>query len=123
LPLTWIHPKGHPKVFYFLQIRPIVYGEQKVDVDFDLIETDNTIVYSESALGYGTITNISDFVYVKPDKFKASENKEIALEIEKINEMFIKEGKNYVLTGPGRWGSSDPWLGIPINGHRSQWQG
>jgi hypothetical protein len=107
-------PKGYPKVFYFLQIRPIVYGEQKVDVNFDLVETDNTIVYSESALGYGTITHISDFVYVQPDKFKASENKEIALEIEKINEMFLKEGRNYVLTGPGRWGSSDPWLGIPI---------
>lgn len=107
-------PKGQPKVFYFLQIRPIVYGEQKVDVNFDKIEKDNTIVYSESALGYGTITNISDFVYVKPEQFKASENKNIALEIERINEIFIKEGKNYVLTGPGRWGSSDSWLGIPI---------
>ncbi len=107
-------PKGQPKVFYFLQIRPIVFGEQKVDVNFDMIENDNTIVYSESALGYGTITNISDFVYVHPDKFRSSENKEIALEIEKVNEMFIKEGRNYVLTGPGRWGSSDPWLGIPI---------
>ncbi len=107
-------PKGQPKIFYFLQIRPIVHGEQKVDVNFDMIETDNTIVYSESALGYGTITHISDFVYVQPDKFRASENKDIALEIEKINEMFLKEGRNYVLTGPGRWGSSDPWLGIPI---------
>ncbi|TVR74582.1 MAG: phosphoenolpyruvate synthase [Marinilabiliales bacterium] len=107
-------PKDEPGIFYFLQIRPIVHGEQKVDVNFDRIDKNNTIVYSESALGYGTITNISDFVYVKPDKFNPSENKDIALEIEKINENFIKEGRNYVLTGPGRWGSSDPWLGIPI---------
>jgi hypothetical protein len=107
-------PAGEPKVFYFLQIRPIVHGEQKVEVNFDRIEKDNTIVYSESALGYGTITTISDFVYVKPSMFRASENKSIALEIEKINETFIREGRNYVLTGPGRWGSSDHWLGIPI---------
>ncbi len=107
-------PKGHPSIFYFLQIRPIVYGEQKVDVNFDKVKPDNIIIYSESALGYGTINNITDFVYVKPDQFKPSENKSIALEIEKINENFIREGKNYVLTGPGRWGSNDPWLGIPI---------
>ncbi len=107
-------PKGQPKVFYFLQIRPIVHGEQKVDVNFDEIDNNNTIVYSESALGYGTINNIYDFVYIKPDKFSASENSSIALELEKINEMFINEGRNYVLTGPGRWGSSDSWLGIPI---------
>lgn len=107
-------PEGNPKIFYFLQIRPIVHGEQRVDVNFDSIKTDNTIVYSECALGYGTITNVSDFVYVKPEQFKASDSKEIALEIEKVNETFIREGRNYVLTGPGRWGSSDPWLGIPI---------
>ncbi len=107
-------PRDEPGIFYFLQIRPIVHGEQKVDVDFNSISKDNTIVYSESAMGYGTITTISDFVYVKPDMFKASENKSIALEIEKINDRFAKEGKNYVLTGPGRWGSSDSWLGIPI---------
>jgi hypothetical protein len=51
---------------------------------------------------------------VKPDKFKAAENKSIAIEIEKINESFIRDGRNYVLVGPGRWGSSDSWLGIPI---------
>ncbi len=107
-------PKNHPKVFYFLQIRPIVHGEQKMDINFDRIDKDNTIVYSESALGYGSLTNISDFVYVKPEQFKASENKSIAIEIERINEKFIQEGRNYVLTGPGRWGSSDHWLGIPI---------
>lgn len=107
-------PKGEPGIFYFLQIRPIVHGEQKVDVDFDTIEKDNTIVYSESALGYGTITTISDFVYVKPETFHAKDNKVIALEIEEINNKFINQKRNYVLTGPGRWGSSDPWLGIPI---------
>jgi DNA-binding NarL/FixJ family response regulator len=107
-------PEGQPAIFYFLQIRPIVYGEHKVDVNFDTIDRDNTIIYSDSALGYGTITTIRDFVYVKPEQFKASGNKTIAIEIEKINDRFIREEKNYVLTGPGRWGSSDPWLGIPV---------
>ncbi len=106
--------EGRPGIFYFLQIRPIVHGEQKVDIEFEAIERQNTIVYSESALGYGTIAYIKDFIYVKPDEFKASVNDSIALEIEKLNDAFIKEGKNYVLTGPGRWGSSDPWLGIPV---------
>ncbi len=107
-------PKGQRDIFYFLQIRPIVHGEQKVDVNFDAIEKDNTIIYSESALGYGTINDIRDFVYVKTGEFQASSNNAIAVEVEKINAMFIREGKNYVLAGPGRWGSSDHWLGIPI---------
>jgi hypothetical protein len=106
--------EGKPAIFYFLQIRPIVHGEQKVDIDFGNIDRENTIVYCESALGYGTITHIRDFVYVRPEKFKPSHSDKVAIEIEKLNDSFIKEGKNYVLTGPGRWGSSDPWLGIPV---------
>ncbi len=107
-------PKGQPDIFYFLQIRPIVHGEQKVDVDFEAVKREEAIAYSESALGYGTITSINDFVYIKPEEFSASHNKVIATEIEEINERFVREGKNYVLTGPGRWGSSDHWLGIPV---------
>jgi hypothetical protein len=73
-----------------------------------------TIVYSESALGNGVFRGISDLVYVKPESFNASNNKNVAVEIEKINTLFVKQGKGYVLIGPGRWGSTDPWLGIPV---------
>jgi hypothetical protein len=65
-------------------------------------------------LGNGVFRAINDLVYVKPEVFDASKNKSVALEIEKINSRFIAEGKGYILIGPGRWGSTDPWLGIPV---------
>ena len=60
------------------------------------------------------MNDIYDVVYVKTDNYSASNNQAIAWEIEKINQQFLNEGKNYVLVGPGRWGSSDTWLGIPV---------
>ena len=108
-------PTGEPKVFSFLQIRPIVeYNDYKHLIP-DEIDTSNTIIYSESALGNGKYENIYDFVYVKPDVFNAAKTRDIAVSIEKLNDTFEKKGKKYVLVGPGRWGSSDPWLGIPVN--------
>ncbi len=107
-------PSGSPRIFYFLQIRPVVQNEQKTDHELDKIDLEKTIIYSDQALGNGVMDNIRDIVYVKPDDFSPSENSKIASEIEKVNEKFIKEGRNYILIGPGRWGSSDPWLGIPI---------
>ncbi|MDV7398854.1 phosphoenolpyruvate synthase, partial [Arthrospira platensis SPKY1] len=55
-----------------------------------------------------------DFVYIKPESFDPAKTREIAEHVGKLNELFLKEGKNYILVGPGRWGSSDPWLGIPV---------
>ncbi len=108
-------PKGSPKIFSFLQIRPIVEDIQKNLVDLDYIDQNNCIIISNKALGNGIIDNIFDIVYVKPKVFNPANTQIIAAEIEKINKSFIKLKKNYVLIGPGRWGSSDPWLGIPIN--------
>lgn len=108
-------PPGEKKVFSFLQIRPIVENNDYRHLIPKKIELSDTIVYSEAALGNGKYENIFDFVYVKPDVFDASKTLEIAASVEKINETFDNEEKNYVLVGPGRWGSSDPWLGIPIN--------
>jgi len=107
-------PSGTPKIFSFLQIRPIVHTEETQNINIDHITTDKTIIYSESALGNGIFKGISDLVYIKPESFNAANNKSVANEIEKINSLFIKEGKGYVLIGPGRWGSADPWLGIPV---------
>ena len=107
-------PAGAPKIFNFLQIRPIVHTEEAHSINLDHIKTDETIIYSESALGNGVFKGIYDLVYIKPESFNAANNKNVAIEIEKINSLFVKQGKGYVLIGPGRWGSTDPWLGIPV---------
>jgi hypothetical protein len=107
-------PPGTPKIFNFLQIRPIVHTEEAQNINLDHIKITDTIVYSEAALGNGVFKGIYDLVYVRPESFAASNNKSVAIEIEKINAMFVKQGIGYVLIGPGRWGSTDPWLGIPV---------
>ncbi|HEY5471439.1 MAG TPA: PEP/pyruvate-binding domain-containing protein [Bacteroidales bacterium] len=107
-------PAGSPKIFNFLQIRPIVHTEETHTINIDHIEKEQTIIYSESALGNGVFKGIYDIVYIKPESFSAANNKRVSLEIEKINATFVKESKGYVLIGPGRWGSADPWLGIPV---------
>ena len=111
---TLKHPPGTPKIFNFLQIRPIVHTEEAHSINLDHIKAEETIIYSESALGNGVFKGIYDLVYVKPESFNAANNKSVAIEIEKINSLFVKQGKGYVLIGPGRWGSTDPWLGIPV---------
>jgi CheY-like chemotaxis protein len=105
---------GSPKVFNFLQIRPIVHTEETQNINLEHISAAETIIYSESALGNGIFKGIHDLVYVKPESFSSVNNKNVALEIEKINSLFVKQAKGYVLIGPGRWGSTDPWLGIPV---------
>lgn len=113
--------KGEPYVFNFLQIRPIVDNDQTANFDMDEVAQEETIIYCESALGNGIIDDIYDFVYIKPDAFSSLESRKIADEMGLVNEKFIKEQKNYVLVGPGRWGSSDPSLGIPVKwAHISQ---
>ena len=107
-------PPGTPKIFNFLQIRPIVHTEETQHINLEHIKVSDTIIYSESALGNGVFKGIYDLVYIKPESFNAAYNKNIALEIEKINSMFVRQSKGYVLIGPGRWGSTDPWLGIPV---------
>jgi hypothetical protein len=107
-------PPGTPKIFNFLQIRPIVHTEEAHNINIDHIGKDQTIILSESALGNGFFKGIYDLVYIKPESFNAANNKNVAVEIEKINSLFVKSGKGYVLIGPGRWGSTDPWLGIPV---------
>ncbi len=107
-------PKGQPKIFSFLQIRPIVESiETKNELPEDFNKTD-TIIYSESALGNGIYDYIKDFVYVKPETFNSANTRDIAKSVELINKKFTENEKQYILVGPGRWGSSDPWLGIPV---------
>jgi hypothetical protein len=107
-------PPGVPKVFNFLQIRPIVNNDQTYNFDIDKVTQEQTIIYSDSALGNGVFKGIKDIVYIKPESFNAAHSEKIAADIEKLNQLFVKQGLGYVLIGPGRWGSSDPWLGIPV---------
>jgi hypothetical protein len=100
--------------FYVLQIRPIVDSREVVHENLEKIDPRQTILYSRNALGNGITSDVQDLIYVKSDVFNASNNPLIASEIEQINRAFLDAGRNYVLVGPGRWGSSDPWLGIPV---------
>jgi len=100
--------------FYFLQIRPIVDSKEMINEDIGSISEENTIISSNSALGHGITNDVYDFVYVKPEAFSASKNQLIMYDIEKINRQLCKENRHYVLVGPGRWGTADPWLGIPV---------
>ena len=101
--------------FYLLQIRPIVDSKQVLDADLDVISDEKCLLRSANSLGHGISEDVTDVVYVKTnDDFTVSENPYIADEIEQINRRFLNEGRNYVLVGPGRWGSSDYWLGIPV---------
>lgn len=108
------YPENHPPVFNFLQIRPIVINEQNINFRIDKIDPDTVIVFSEKALGNGIYNNISDIVYVKMTAYNPAANKNITNELEQLNSQFVSKNKGYVLIGPGRWGSTDPWLGIPI---------
>ena len=101
--------------FYLLQIRPIVDSKQELLEDITEIADENCLIRSHNSLGHGTSEEITDVLYVKyDDTFSAADNVKIAEEIGRINQKFVDEGRNYVLIGPGRWGSSDSWLGVPV---------
>lgn len=100
--------------FYLLQIRPMVDVKANLEEDLSLIEDEDVLLKSYNSLGHGIMEDIYDVIYVKTDGYTASNNPTIAYEIEKMNRKFLDEGKHYILVGPGRWGSSDSWLGIPV---------
>ena len=101
--------------FYLLQIRPIVDSKQMLDEDLTQIADERCLLRSRNSLGHGISEEVTDVVYVKvDDHFTAVNNHAIAVDVERINRKFLDAGTNYVLVGPGRWGSSDSWLGIPV---------
>ena len=100
--------------FYLLQIRPIVDTKEVISEEVGTIPKENLVISSENALGHGIDNSVYDIIYVKPETFNPSYNQMIAYEVEKLNEKMQKENRHYVLVGPGRWGSNDTWLGIPV---------
>lgn len=107
-------PDGQPRVFNMLQIRPIADEVASVALNWDKVDRSGEIIYSESAIGIGQLDGVSDIIYVKQASFDAAHTREIASQIGELNDRLKHENRKYTLIGPGRWGSSDPWLGIPV---------
>ena len=105
----------NPLRFGFLQVRPMVVSSDKVEVTEEDLLDDNILVASKRVLGNGINNTIKDIVYVKPESFEAKHTNQIAGELESINKILVNLHRPYLLIGFGRWGSSDPWLGIPVN--------
>lgn len=103
-----------PSVFTVLQIRPISVDSRNADVNWEEVDTSSPIIYSESGLGTGFMNGLTDVVYVRKEAFDVTKTTEIARELKVLNEKMRKEKRNYVLVGYGRWGSSIPSLGIPV---------
>lgn len=105
---------GQEMVFNFLQIRPIVENTSTETIDWENADLSGALVYAQSALGTGRIGGLRDVIYVRSDRFDPGRSKEMAAELEQINDTYKSDDTHYILIGPGRWGSSDPWLGIPV---------
>ena len=114
-------PAGEMQIFNLLQIRPIIRNEESAKLDWSQVDTSGAVVYSENALGIGLMRDIRRIVYMRFDKFSTLYTQQIADELMQINNRMRDEGEEYVLIGTGRWGSSDPNLGVPVKwAHISQ---
>ncbi|RLB43234.1 MAG: phosphoenolpyruvate synthase/pyruvate phosphate dikinase [Deltaproteobacteria bacterium] len=107
--------RGKKGDFFFLQIRPMAFEQERFNIIITEEEEKKAICRCTQALGVGVKEDIRDVVFVKPDVFSPDATQQIAQEIRKINSSLVKQKNSYLLIGPGRWGSADPWLGIPVN--------
>ncbi|MGQ8335071.1 PEP/pyruvate-binding domain-containing protein [Sunxiuqinia sp. A32] len=105
---------GFP-TFYLLQIKPLIRHEEQVEIDLGDVQDENIFMYAQRGMGNGMIDSVSDVVYIDPEKFDKLKTREIAREINQINKQMEAEGREYILVGPGRWGTRDPFTGIPVS--------
>jgi hypothetical protein len=105
---------GSAAEFGFLQIRPMVVSESRVEVEEGDMKGDNVLLSSEKVLGNGVLDTARDIVFVDPENFEVEKTREIAKEVESINQTLVAQGRDYILIGFGRWGTSDPAGGIPV---------
>jgi len=110
-----LFPSRRRAEFALLQIRPMMLSPQNIEVEISDEDIRSAICYSDSALGNGCFEDMADIVFVKPDEFDPGQTVEIAAQIKSINHQLEKENRKYLLIGPGRWGTADRWLGIPVN--------
>ncbi|MFP4010488.1 MAG: PEP/pyruvate-binding domain-containing protein [Spirochaetaceae bacterium] len=101
--------------FYFLQIRPMVVGRETVEVSTEDVEPENVVCVSDQAMGNGVFEGLYDLVYVDPDRFNVAKSMEVAREVGQINKKLVAENRRCILIGFGRWGTTDRWLGIPVD--------
>ena len=101
-------------IFNVLQIRPIAAAAAETNMDWDSIDSSTSLIYSQSALGTGYVEGITDVIYLRRESFDPSKTQIMADQITRLNAKMREEGRGYLLVGFGRWGSSNPWLGVPI---------
>ncbi len=104
--------------FYILQIKPLVSQGMECNIDLDEIDKKKIILFSDKGMGNGAITDLTDVIYIDKAHFDKTKTEEIAKEVERFNDKMVKENKRYVLIGPGRWGTRDKWIGIPVKWHQ-----
>ncbi|MFA6676214.1 MAG: PEP/pyruvate-binding domain-containing protein [Bacteroidales bacterium] len=105
---------GKPALFSILQVRPITQMKDVSIQNWDSIDISDPLIFSDSSLGFGVIEDVTDIIYIRNENFDKSKTYEIAEEIGRLNAEMKEQKRNYILVGPGRWGSSDKWLGIPV---------
>ena len=105
---------GEQQIFNLLQIRPIIDNQDNRPIDWSEVDTSDALVYGENALGIGMMSDISDVIYIKSGTFSSLSTEKIADELLELNRRMRDEKRSYILVGPGRWGSSDPFLGVPV---------
>jgi len=101
--------------FYLLQIKPLLTGLNAQHIDFSTFDKSEMLLFTTLSLGNGELTTITDVIYLSPDRFSKLKTVEMSEEIEKLNKKMVKENRKYILIGPGRWGTRDRFLGIPVN--------
>ena len=101
-------------IFNVLQIRPIAEGASNSSIDWSKVDSKDAIIYSNSALGTGAVNDVCDVIYLRQDGFNPASTETIAEEVTRLNARMREEGRGYILVGFGRWGSSNPWLGVPV---------
>ncbi|MCD4744927.1 MAG: hypothetical protein K8R58_01355 [Bacteroidales bacterium] len=101
--------------FYLLQIKPLIGSAQDYNVDMKEIDKKSIFLYAEKGMGNGVIKDVYDVIFIDNDLFDKKKTEEMAREIEKLNAEMGKQNKKYILIGPGRWGTRDKWIGIPVN--------
>jgi CheY-like chemotaxis protein len=100
--------------FYILQIKPLLGNLEDFTLDLTEVNKKDLLLYTERAMGNGRLDDVYDLIFVDPNKFDRSKTLEMTAELEKLNRSLKREQRRYILVGPGRWGSSDRWLGIPV---------
>ena len=106
--------KFDPAEFALLQIRPLVVGREEIQVEREQLDEERLLLYSDHVLGNGRLDQIRDVVLVRPDTFSREMTPQVALEVRKMNRRLADASRSYLLIGPGRWGTKDRWLGIPV---------